>query len=102
MELREFQIDVPGKGTVDVRFRLHFNDHDYSVTANEIKIHADFDSGLPRHPQLMFEDGIWKFHVMHPFIEDKEVVVKEEFLDDGLNQEIINRILAIMEDAKVK
>ena len=102
MELREFQIDVPGKGTVEVAFRLHFSDHDNSVSANEIKIHSDFPSGLPHHPQMLFEEGKWKFHVMHPFIEDKEVVVKEEFLDDGLNQEIINRILAIMDDAKVR
>ena len=102
MELREFQIDVPGKGTVEVNFKLHFNDHDYSVSADDIKIHADFESGLPHHPQLMFEEGKWKFHVHHPLIKNNEVVVEEEFLAEGLNQQIIDRILAIMDDAKLK
>ena len=104
MELREFKLDVPGKGTVEVSFMLHFNDHDNSASASEIKIHADFASNLPHRPHLMLDeaDGTWKFHVQQPVMKNNEVVVEEEFLSDGLNKDIIDRILKIMDDAKVK
>ncbi len=102
MELREFKIEVPGKGTVEVSFMLHFNDHDNSASASEIKIHADFESDLPHRPHLMLDDGTWKFRVQHPVMKNNDVVVEDEFLCDGMNKEIIDRILAIMDEAKVK
>ncbi len=104
MELREFKVAVPGKGIVEVSFMLHFNDHDNSASANEIKIHADFNSSLPHRPHLMLDeaDGTWKFHVQHPVMKNNEVVVEEEFLNDGLNKEIIDHIMKIIDEAKVR
>ncbi len=102
MELREFKIEVPGQGTIEVSFMLHFNDHDNSASASEIKVHADFDSSLPHRPHLMLDDGAWKFRVQHPVMKNNEVVVEDEFLCDGLIKDIIDRILKVMDDAKVK
>ena len=102
MELREFKIDVPGKGRVDVSFWLHFSDHDNSVSAQDIKIHSDFDSGLPRHPHLMMVDHEWKFHMHTPVMVEKEVIIEDQYSAEGLSKEIINRIREYVEDAKVK
>lgn len=102
MELREFKLDIPGKGMVEVSFMLHFSDQTNSASASEIKIHADFDSGLPHRPHLMLDDGTWKFHVQHPVMKNNDVVVEDEFLCDGLNKDIIDHILKIMDEAKIK
>ncbi len=102
MELREFNIDVPGKGKVDVSLWLHFSDHDNSVSAQDIKIHSDFDSGLPRHPHLMLVDHEWKFHVQQPIMVEKEVVVEDKYSAEGLSKDIIRRIMDLVDDAKVK
>ena len=102
MELREFTIDVPGKGKVDVHFALHFSDHDNSVSAQEIKIHSDFDSGLPKHPHLMLVDNEWQFHTQHAVLKDSDVIVEDEFSTEGLSKEIITRIREYMDDAKVR
>ena len=48
MELRSFQIDIPGKGTINVDFALHFSDDDI-VSVQDIKLHADFDSRIERN-----------------------------------------------------
>lgn len=100
MELRNFQIDVPGKGTIDVDFTLHFNNN--SVAISEIKLHSDFDSGLPHRPQLMLHDNAWQLHVQQPVMKNNEVIVVDEYLNDELSTEIVKRLLQIRDDAKVR
>jgi hypothetical protein len=102
MELREFKLVVPGKGTIEVSFILHFSDQTNSASASEIKIHSDFNSDLPHRPHLMLDNGTWKFRIQHPVMKNNEVVVEDEFLSDGLNKEIIDHILQIIDDAGVK
>lgn len=99
MELRNFQIDVPGKGVIDVNFTLHFNDN--SVSVNEIKLHSDFDSGLPHHPQLRLHDNVWQLYAQVPVMKNNEMVIVDEFLNDDLSKQIVEKILQIRNESKV-
>ncbi len=93
MVLKEITLNVPGKGKIDLKFYLHFDNHSSSV--GEIKIHTDFDSSLPRRAFLKQEDGVWKLFDEHPVMENKEVKMLPVFLNDDLSKEIARRILAI-------
>ena len=93
MELKSFQINVAGKGTVDVNFTLHFNNN--SVSVNEIKLHSDFESGLPHHPQLVLHDNMWQLHVQQPIMRNNEVVVVDEYFNDSLSNEIVKKYLPV-------
>jgi hypothetical protein len=94
MVLKEFTLKVPEKGRVDVSFYLHFDDPEASV--GEIKIHTDYDSTLPRRAWLKKNEADkWKLYDDHPALENKEIVVKPEFLDDDVSNEIVKTILAI-------
>ena len=100
MELKNFQINIPGKGTVDIDFTLHFNDN--TPTISEIKVHADFDSGLPHHPQLMLHDNVWQLHVQQPVMKNNEMVVVDQYLNDDISKEIVKRLLEFKNEAKVR
>jgi len=100
MELKSFQIDVPGRGTVDVNFTLHFNNNSASIS--EIKVHNDFDGGLPHHPQLKLHDNSWQLFAQHPIIRNNEVVVVDEYLNDDISKEIVKRLLQFRDEAKVR
>ncbi len=100
MEFKSFRIDVPGKGTVDVEFNLHFNDSVGSV--REIKVHSDFDSGLPHRPQLMLHDNAWQLYAQLPVMKNDEVVITDQYYNDPISNEIVQRLLEFKEEAKVR
>jgi hypothetical protein len=100
MELRNFSMDIPGKGTIDVDFTLHFNNN--TVSISEIKVHSDFESGLPHHPQLTFHDNAWQLHVLQPVMKNNEIVIIDEYLNDSFSKEIVKRLLEFKNEAKVK
>ncbi len=100
MELRNFQIDIPGKGIIDVNFTLHFNNN--SISVNEIKLHADFDSGLPHHPQLRLHENEWQLYAQVPVMKNNEMVIIDEYLDDDVSKQIVEKLLEYRNDAKVK
>jgi hypothetical protein len=93
MVLKEFSLKVPEKGKIDVSFYLHFDTP--AVSVGEIKIHTDFDSTLPHRAWIKEEDGKWKLYDDHPLMENSEVVVRPEFLNDDISNEIVKTILAI-------
>ncbi len=97
MILKEFQVHVPAKGTVNVEFYVHFGEH--GATAGEIKIHADYNCGIPHKVQLKKDDGIWKLYDDHPKMVNGEIKVVPEFLEDELSMTIASRIQQIKEDA---
>jgi len=97
MELREFQMAIHDRGTVDVSFNLHFDSRD--PTVGEIKIHSDFESGLPHRAQLKQEEGNWKLFAEHPVMEAGEVKIIPQFLNDELSISIAKKILYIKEEA---
>ena len=100
MELRNFQIEVPGKGTIDVEFTLHFNNN--TVFISDIKIHSDFESDLPHRAQLALHDNMWQLHIQHPEMKDNEIVVVDKYLNDGYCKEILAKLLEIKDEAKVR
>ena len=93
MVLKEFSIQVPDKGRVDVSFYLHFDTH--SVTVNQLKIRADYDSGLPHQAQLKEENKTWLLYADHPAIDHNAVVVAPLYFDDEVSKQIVERILDI-------
>lgn len=95
MVLKEFSVNFPGKGSVDVSFYFHFDTN--TVTVGEIKIHADFDCALPHRAWLKQDEGVWKLYDDHPKMQGGEVVVVPEFLDDDISNEIVRRILFLRE-----
>ncbi len=97
MILKEFQVHVPAKGTVSVEFYVHFGEH--GATAGEIKIHADYNCGIPHKVQLRKDDGLWKLYDDHPKMVNGEVKVIPEFLEDDLSKTIAARIQMIKDDA---
>ena len=99
MELKNFQLDVPGRGVVDVEFTLHFNNNSASV--NEIKVHADFDSGLPHRVELKLHDNAWRLHYQQPVMKDNEVVVVDQYVNDGISSQIVARLLEFRNEARV-
>ena len=99
MELRSFQIDIPGKGTVNVDFALHFNDEDV-VSVQDIKLHADFDSGLPHRAELVMHNNLWQLHAEMPVMKNDEVIIMDEYLKDDISKEIVKRLLASIDSAK--
>ena len=100
MELRNFQIDVPGKGTVDVEFTLHFNNS--AVSVSDIKIHSDFESDLPHRTQLALHDNIWQLHIQHPEMINNEIVIVDQYRHEGLCSQIIDKLIEIKNEAKVR
>jgi hypothetical protein len=96
MVLKEFHINIPGKGKVDVSFYLHFDAHSASV--GEIKLHADYDSGLPHRAKLKQDLGKWKLYDDHPVMVNGELKVVPEFLDTEVSNTVVNRILEIKAD----
>ena len=100
MELRSFQIDIPGKGTVDVEFTLHFNNS--TVFISEIKVHSDFESGLPHRPQLKLHDNAWQLYAQQPIMKNNEVIVVDEYLNDDISKEIVKRLLQYRDEARVR
>ena len=98
MELKSFQLNIPGKGTIDVDFALHFNNS--SVFITEIKIHADYDSGLPHRPQLVLHENAWQLHVQQPMMKNNEVVIIDEYLNDDVSNEIVKLLLGFKDEAK--
>jgi len=100
MELRSFQIDVPGKGTVDVDFTLHFNSS--AISISDIKVHADFDTTLPHRPQLKLHDNSWQLYAQQPIMKNNEVIVVDEYLNDNISKEIVKRLLQYRDEARVR
>ena len=97
MELKEFNLDVPGKGKINVQFHLHFDRE--PIYVGEIHIHPDFESGMPHRAQLKKDDGQWKLYIEHPENKNGEIVIVPEFLDDDLSMEIANTIMGIRNKA---
>lgn len=96
MILKEFSIDVPGKGRVGVSFYVHFDTG--KPTVGEIKIHPDFDSTLPHRAWLKQDEGQWKLFDERPANADKEIVVTPEFLNDDVANRITSKILSILQE----
>jgi hypothetical protein len=92
MVLKEFSMEVPGRGRVDVSFYLHFDTH--TINIDELKIHADFDSGLPHHAQLKQDQGQWILYAEHPNMENGQVVVTPQYYNDDLSRAVAERVLA--------
>lgn len=88
---------VPAKGTVNVEFYVHFGEH--GASASEIKIHADYNCGIPHRVQLKNDDGVWKLYDDHPKMVNGEIKVVPEFLEDDLSRNIAGRIYQITQDA---
>lgn len=97
MELREFQVKVPAHGTVNVEFHLHFEPHNTSV--GEIKIHADYNCGIPHKVQLRKDGDTWKLYDDRPKMVNGEVKVIPEFLEDELSKIIVAHILELKNEA---
>lgn len=96
MVLKEFSMQVP-QGKVDVAFYLHFDTG--PVTFSEIKIHGDFDTGIPHKVQMKQDhNGQWKLYSDHPEMINGELKVVPEFFDDHLSNKIVSKILEIRED----
>jgi hypothetical protein len=95
MKLKEFSVAVPGRGSVDVSFYLHFDGRNTSV--GEIKIHSDYDSGLPHRAWLKQDNAIWYLYDDRPIIEGSEVKVVPEYLNNDVSNEIVAKILDIVE-----
>jgi len=93
MVLKEFNMAVPGKGSIAISFYLHFDTHSASV--GEINTHADFECNIPRRALLRQENGEWKLYDDHPFLENGTIKVVPEFLNDELSMLIVNKILEI-------
>ena len=93
MVLKEFAFKIPDKGKVEVSFYLHFDGADISV--GEIKVHTDFESTLPHRAWLKQDNGTWKLYDDHPRMENGEVVVRPEFLNDDISNEIVKTILSL-------
>jgi hypothetical protein len=93
MKLKEFSLDIPGKGRAEVSFYLHFDTN--TVTVGEIKIHTDFESTIPHRAWLKQYEGEWKLYDDHPSMINNEVVVGPEYLADDLSKAIAERIIAI-------
>lgn len=96
MVLKEINLDIPGKGRVDLKFYIHFDAHSSSI--GEIKIHTDFDSTLPRRAFLKQDNGIWKLFDEHPTSVNSEIKVVPEFLEDDVSRSIVQRILELQAD----
>jgi hypothetical protein len=97
MVLKDFKMNVPGKGRVEVSFYLHFDAP--SPYVGEIKIHTDYDSSLPHRAWLKQDEGTWKLFDEHPFAKGNEVAVEPEFLNDEVSNAIVEQILAIREQS---
>ncbi|MCD6011209.1 MAG: hypothetical protein K0Q79_1071 [Flavipsychrobacter sp.] len=97
MELREFQVNVPARGTVHVEFHLHFEPH--QTTVGEIKIHADYNCGIPHRVQLKKDGHTWKLYDDRPKMVNGEVKVIPEYLEDELSNTIVANILEIRDMA---
>ena len=96
MVLKEFNMVVAGRGIINISFNLHFDSH--TCTVGEIKLRADYDSGLPHRVQLKQDYGVWKLYDDHPLMEGGEVKVVPEFLNDDVSNSIAAKILRIMEE----
>lgn len=97
MELREFRVNVPAHGTVNVEFHLHFDTN--TTTVGEIKIHADYNCGIPHRVQLKKDGDTWKLYDDRPKMVNGEVKVIPEYLEDDLSNNIVSRILEIRDAA---
>jgi hypothetical protein len=95
MVFKEFSVTVPGKGQVNVSFYLHFDTH--TATVDQLKIRADYDSGLPHQAKLVFENGAWRLYADHPVIDHNNVVVEPTYFDDEVSREIVERVQAMRE-----
>ncbi len=93
MIFKEFTMPVSGKGNVHVSFIIDTIEDVLKI--RDIKLHADFKSGLPHHPRLVEEKGHWKFFIEKPLLANNEIDIVPQYLDDELSIEIIDRILAI-------
>jgi hypothetical protein len=87
MVLKEIRISIPGQGKIDLNFYIHFDSRNSSV--GEIKIHADFDTSLPRRAFLKQDEGEWKLYDEHPTMQNGEIKVLPEFLNDEISKEIV-------------
>ncbi len=97
MVMKDFRLEVPGHGKVDVEFRLHFDSG--AVSVGEIKVHSDFECGIPHKVQLKHDGSMWKLFSDHPKNENGQVVVEPQFLEDELSMTIARRI-TMMRDAE--
>jgi hypothetical protein len=93
MVLREFHLDIPDKGRIDVSFNIHFDSS--APRVGEIKIHADFDCNIPHRVYLVQVDDQWQLFDEHSSMVGNEIKIDPEYLNDPISNAVLERILQI-------
>jgi hypothetical protein len=93
MVFREFHLDIPDKGRIDVSFNIHFDGP--SPRVGEIAVHPDFVCNIPHRVYLVQLDDKWQLSDENPSLFASDLTTMPAYLDDPLSNAVLERILQI-------
>ena len=101
MTFRTFQLNY-NEGSITVQLYLE-HESPSKVRVDSIDIHSsprEFDTGLPHHATLEFHEKKWKLAAHYSREIEGKIENIIEYLDTIISNDIVNKIMDIMEEGK--